>query len=125
MPIDETLRNRLRHALILGDKSYVSTSAQLTFADAFGTDLQAIPRTNATDWKPWPVDYIRARANIETVFSQLVDEVRIEHNRAKRYTGIRVRVATKLLVRSVEQFVNFHTGRPINQTKHSWAALNQ
>ena len=39
--------------------------------------------------------------------------------------GLRTRVATKLLVRTVKQFVNFHAGSPINQTKHCWAALIQ
>ena len=125
MPIDETLRSRLRDALLLGDKGYVSKSAQLTFFDAFGADLRAIPRANARDWKPWPPAWKRARAGIETVFSQLVDEVKIKLNRAKRYAGLRTRVATKLLVRTVKQFVNFHTGHPINQTKHCWAALIQ
>ena len=62
----------------------------------------------------------RARGYIETVFAQCVDEVKMKLNRAKRFSGINARVSTKLLARTIKQFVNYHTGRPLNQTKYCW-----
>ena len=118
--LDAGLVERLRKRLILGDKAYGSKAVQLSFADTFEAELRAIPKDNAADWAPWPREWKRARRYVETIFSQLCDEVRVKVNRAKRYSGIDTRISTKLLVRTIKQFVNYHTGRPINQTKYCW-----
>ena len=106
---------------MLGDKGYTSKPVQLSFADTLGVDLRAIPKDNAADYAPWPTEWKIARRYIETVFSQLCDEVRVKRNLAKRFRGINARVSTKLLTRTIKQFFNYHTGTPINQTKHCWA----
>lgn len=120
--LGEPLTTRLTHRRVLGDKGYISAPVQLSFADNLGVDLQAIPKDNDLKATLWPFEWRRARRYVETVFSQLCDEVRVKRNLAKRFTGINTRVSTKLLVRTVKQFLNYHTGRPINQTKHCWLA---
>ena len=77
-------------------------------------------KENSKDWKPWPIDWIHGRRYIETIFSQLCDETRAKVNRAKRFAGLNTRISTKLLIRTIKQFVNHHTGRSINQTKYCW-----
>ena len=123
--LESGLVNRLRDRLILADKAYGSAEVQLQFFQTFGADLQAIPKENATDWKPWPSGWTLTRRYVETVFSQLCDEVRAKLNRAKRFAGLNTRISTKLLVRTIKQFVNHHSGRPINQTKYCWLPLEQ
>lgn len=119
--LPEDLRGRIESRLVLADKGYVGKQLGLDFGDQFGGLLKAGCRSNAKDWEPTDPYHKRARRYIETVFSQLADEVRMKVNRAKRYSGLITWVATKLLTRTIKQWVNYQTGKPINQTKH-WLA---
>ncbi len=111
---------RLKDRLLLADKAYGSKPVQRELFRILGTDLKAVPKVNAADWEPWPYELKRARGYIETVFAQCVDEVKAKLNLAKRFSGINARISAKLLARTIKQFVNYHTGRPPNQTKYCW-----
>ena len=61
----------------------------------------------------------RTRKRIETVFSQLHDQFRIDRNYAKSFTGFKTRLLAKITALTVSQFINiFHYMRPINHIKH-------
>lgn len=119
--LPEDLRGRIESRLVLADKGYVGKQLGLDFGDQFGGLLKAVSRPNAKEWEPTDPYHKRARRYIETVFSQLADDMRMKVNRAKRYSGLIARVATKLLTRTIKQWVNYQTGKPINQTKQ-WLA---
>jgi len=116
--LPEQLHARLKARLILADKGYFGKQLRLDFATEFNGELKAVCRSNSKNWEPTNPHHKRVRRYIETVFSQLGDEVRIKINRAKRYSGLAVRVTTKLLTRTLKQWVNYHTGKSLNQTKH-------
>ena len=119
--LPDELRRRFEKRLVLADKGYVGKQLGLDFGEHFGGVLRAACRDNARNWEPTNTYHKRARRYIETVFSQLCDETRLKVNRAKRYSGLAARTVTKLLTRTIKQWVNYHTGKPLNQTKH-WLA---
>lgn len=120
--LPDVIRERLAGRLVLADKGYVGDQLALDFARAFdGAAVDTPSRSNATAWRAQHPAFRRARRYVETVFAQACDEVRMKVNRAKRYSGLRARVVTKLLTRTIKQWVNYHTGKPLNQTKH-WLA---
>lgn len=122
LPDEIAARYRGRH--LLADKGYDARQLRLDFAERFDATLAAIMRINREDWAPYDPALGRMRRYIETVFSQLCDEVAMKVNRAKRFAGLNARVSTKLLTRTVKQWVNHHTGRPLNQTKDWLAGLS-
>ena len=119
LPDDLAARLQARH--MLADRGYDSKQLRLGFSEQFDGVLKAHYRSNNSNWEPFDPYHRRARKYIETLFSQACDEVRMKCNRAKRYSGLAARVATKLLTRTLKQWVNYHAGKPINQTKH-WLA---
>lgn len=122
LPDEIAERYRGRH--LLADRGYDARQLRLDFAEQFDATLAAIMRANHGDWAPYDPWLRRMRRYIETVFSQLCDEVAMKVNRAKRFAGLNVRVSTKLLTRTIKQWVNYQTGRPLNQTKDWLAGLS-
>ena len=117
--LPDAIRDRLDGRLVIADKGYVGEQLALAFAREFpGGAVNTPSRDNAREWHAQHPGLRRARRYIETVFSQACDEVRMKVNRAKRYSGLHARVVTKLLTRTIKQWVNYHTGRPLNRTKH-------
>jgi len=119
--LPDDLHARLESRLLLADRGYLGKQLKLDYATEFKGELKAVFRSNSKDWEPTNPYHKRARRYIETVFSQLSDEVRMKINRAKRYSGLAARVSTKLLTRTLKQWVNYHAGKSLNQTKH-WIA---
>ena len=119
--LPDDLKKRLDARLMIADKGYFGKQLSLDFTKEFNGILNAFCRSNSKNWEPINPLVKRARRYIETVFSQLCDEMRMKTNRAKRFSGLETRISTKLLVRTLKQWVNYHTGKPINQTKH-WLA---
>ena len=118
--LDDGMRARLHNRVILADKAYDAAALQLRLFEATGAHLKAQRRERNRNWEPWPYELKRARGYVETVFAQLCDEVNLKRNRAKRFSGFNARISAKLLTRTVEQYINFHTGHPLNQTKYCW-----
>ena len=122
LPDEIASRYAGRH--LLADRGYDAHQLRLDFDECFGATLAAIMRASRRDWAPYDPWLRRWRRYIETVFSQLCDEVAMKVNRAKRFAGLDARVSTKLLTRTVKQWINYHTGRPLNQTKDWLAGLS-
>lgn len=122
--LPEEIARRYRGRHVLADKGYDARQLRLDFAEHFSATLAAVTRVNRGNWAPYDPYLARMRRYVETVFSQLCDEVAMKVNRAKRFAGLNARVSTKLLTRTVKQWVNYHTGRPLNQTKDWLAGLS-
>ena len=116
--LEPELVERLQKRLLLADEAYGSGPVQLQCAEAFGTDLQAIPKKNSKAWKHWPIDWTQGRRHIDIIFTQLYDKARAKINSAKRLANLNTRISTKLLLCTIKMFITGHTGRYINQTTH-------
>lgn len=121
--LPDELYKRLTGRRLLADKGYDSDQLRLAFDEDLDMTLSAPMRENRKDWLLYPFSLNIRRKSIETTFSQLCDEMRLKLNRAKRFSGLCARVATKLLARTIKQWINYQMGRPLRQTKHCFAYL--
>lgn len=86
------------HLVVLGDKGYIGESLAEDMARQ-GICLMALKRSNSkTDW-PKPVRQLifKLRRRVETVFSQLSEQLNAERVRAKKFQGLCTRLTNKIL----------------------------
>lgn len=105
--------------LMLGDKGYLSATAQKNLFEAANITLEVPYRLNQKDWRPTTWAYKRFRKRIETIFSQLNDNLMMIRNYAKQSCGLFTRMAGKIAAMTFMQYVNFINHRPIGQIKYS------
>lgn len=112
----------LRDCLLLADKGYLSGKQQVDLFYSAGIELQTPMRRNQEGYHPWPVVFKTARRRIETVFSQLCDQMMLKRNYAKTFAGLRARLITKVASVTLLQYINWKNNQPINHIKHALAA---
>lgn len=112
----------LRNCLVLADKGYLSASQQIDLFYSAGIELQTPMRSNQHGYRPWPTVFKSARRRIETVFSQLCDQMMLKRNYAKTFAGLRSRIICKVASTTLLQYINWLNNKPINHIKHALAA---
>ena len=105
--------------MMLGDKGYLSAEIQQNLFDAVNITLEVQYRPNQKNWRPPAWAYKRFRKRIETIFSQLNDNLMMIRNYAKQSCGLFTRMAGKIAAMTFMQYVNFVNHRPIGQIKYS------
>ena len=105
--------------MMLGDKGYLSAEIQQKLFDAANITLEVPYRLNQKNWRPPAWAYKRFRKRIETIFSQLNDNLMMIRNYAKQSCGLFTRMAGKIAAMTFMQYVNFVNHRPIRQIKYS------
>ena len=109
------------NSVILGDKGYVSQALteELEQQDIY---LLALKRSNSkNNWSQSVRKTIfHHRRRIETVFSQLSEQLHIEQVLAKSYHGLLTRLVNKILAHNLCMILNllFHKTYEIGQIKH-------
>lgn len=111
----------LRNCLLLADKGYLSARQQIDLFYSAGIELQTPMRRNQNAYRPWPKIFKSARRRVETIFSQLCDQMMLKRNYAKTFEGLRTRIITKVAAVTLLQYINDQNGRPINHLKHALA----
>lgn len=107
---------------LLGDRAYIGKNIQLNLFEELELIVSVPYRRNQHDYEKYDYDKKIKRKNIEVVFSQYTDEFNIKRNYAKSFDGVYSRIVTKVAAKTIKQFINFINGKPINQTKHAFAA---
>ena len=120
--LKELAHSGLQNCLVLADRGYLSAQGQLDLFCQTGIDLQTPMRTNQRGYRPWPTVFKKSRRRIETVFSQLSDQMMLKRNYAKTFKGLRARIITKVASVTFLQYLNKQNDRPINHIKHALAA---
>lgn len=105
--------------LMLGDKGYLSAEVQKNLFEVANITLEVPYRLNQKNWRPPSWAYKRFRKRIETIFSQLNDNLMMIRNYAKQSCGLFTRMAGKIAAMTFMQYVNFINHRPIGQIKYS------
>lgn len=111
----------LQDCLLLADKGYLSVQRQLDLFCSTGIELQTPMRRNQKNYRPWPTLFKKARRRIETVFSQLCDQMMLKRNYGKSFAGLTTRIISKVAAMTLLQYINDQNGQPINQIKHALA----
>ena len=120
--VKELRHSGLKDCLVLADKGYLSAQGQLNLFCQTGIELQTPMRRNQTGYRPWPIVFKNARRRVETVFSQLSDQMMLKRNYAKTFNGLRARIIAKVASVTFLQYLNKQNDRPINHIKHALAA---
>lgn len=105
--------------MILGDKGYLCAEFQKNLFETANITLEVPFRLNQKNWRPPSWVYKRFRKRIETIFSQLNDNLMMIRNYAKQSRGLFTRMAGKIAAMTFMQYVNFVNHRPIGQIKYS------
>lgn len=105
--------------MMLGDKGYLSTQVQKNLFEVANITLEVPCRLNQKNWRPPSWIYRRFRKRIETIFSQLNDNLMMIRNYAKQSCGLFTRMAGKIAAMTFMQYVNFINHRPIGQIKYA------
>ena len=105
--------------MMLGDKGYLCAEIQKNLFEAANITLEVPYRLNQKNWHPPTWAYKRFRKRIETIFSQLNDNLMMIRNYAKQSCGLFTRIAGKIAAMTFMQYVNFVNHRPIGQIKYS------
>lgn len=112
------IKNQLSDCVLLGDKGYLSSSAQLDLFDSVNIQLETPKRKNQKDYRPQFYPFKKFRKRIETLFSQLCDQFMIRRNYAKSFQGFKTRILAKITTLTTIQYLNkFIFDRNINRLK--------
>lgn len=105
--------------MMLGDNGYLSAEVQKNLFETVNITLEVPYRLNQKNWRPPSWAYKRFRKRIETIFSQLNDNLMMIRNYAKQSCGLFTRMAGKIAAMTFMQYVNFVNHRPIGHIKYS------
>ena len=105
--------------MMLGDKGYLCAEIQKNLFEAANITLEVPYRLNQKNWHPLTWAYKRFRKRIETIFSQLNDNLMMIRNYAKQSCGLFTRIAGKTAAMTFMQYVNFVNHHPIGRIKYS------
>lgn len=115
----EDVKWEYHDCMMLGDKGYLCAHVQQNLFDFANISLEVPYRLNQKNWRPPSWAYKRFRKRIETIFSQLNDNIMMMRNYAKQSCGLFTRIAGKIAAMTFMQYVNFINHRPIGQIKYS------
>ncbi len=100
---------------VLGDKAYLHAALQDLLA--WRSDLVLLTPKRANQREQWPAALTRAinhfRQTIETINSQLTEQLQVERNRAKCVSGLCARIQAKLTAHTLGLLLNCLLGRPL------------
>lgn len=100
------VREKYAGCLILGDKAYLSNPMQTELFEEHALLLKTPKRINQKDYIKQPSVFRKVRKRIETFFSQLFDQFKIDRNYAKSFTGFATRILSKITGYTLLQFLN-------------------
>jgi len=120
--LKELRHSGLHDCLVLADRGYLSAQGQMDLFCQTGIEVQTPMRRNQKGYRRWPTVFKNARRRVETVFSQLSDQMMLKRNYAKSFNGLRARIIAKVASVTFLQYLNKQNDRPMNHIKHALAA---
>jgi hypothetical protein len=114
---------QLSDCQIIADKGYISTGQQISLFEEAKIKVITPKRENMKkEFVKWKPTHRYQRKRIETLFSQMDDQMMIKRNYAKSFDGIFTRIITKISSVAVLQYINHLNKKSINNLKHALAA---
>ena len=100
------VKEKYTGCMILGDRAYLSNPLQTELFEEPALLIKTPKRINQKDYIKQPAVFRKARKRIETFFSQLFDQFKINRNYAKSFTGFATRVLSKITGYTLLQYIN-------------------
>ena len=82
---------------IFADRGYIGAEIQLDFIETANIKQECPYRINQKNWKPAFAPFAKARKRVETLFSQLNDQILVIRNYAKGTCGLFTKIISKLV----------------------------
>lgn len=120
--LNEVANSTMRNAVLIGDKGYLSKQIQIDLFHHCNVQLETPCRNNQKEQKTWHPVFRKSRKRIETLFSQLCDQMMLKRNYAKSLSGLKTRLISKIAAVTLLQWINYQQQKPINHLKHALAA---
>ena len=120
--LNEVANSTMRNAVLIGDKGYLSKQIQIDLFHYCNVQLETPCRNNQKEQKIWHPVFRKSRKRIETLFSQLCDQMMLKRNYAKSLSGLKTRLISKIAAVTLLQWINYQQQKPINHLKHALAA---
>jgi hypothetical protein len=106
---------------LLGDKGYVQKDVQLDLFEKRKIAVFTPNRKNSKRPENWNNKFKKQRKRIETLFSQLCDQMRIKQVYSKSVNGFLTRVISKIAAVTILQYLNKSNDRSLNLLKDALA----
>jgi len=120
--LKEVKQSGMKNAILIGDKGYLSKQIQIDLFHHSNVRLETPNRNNQKQQKAWHPIFRKSRKRIETLFSQLCDQMMLKRNYAKTISGLNTRLISKITAVTILQWINYQQNKPINHLKHALAA---
>lgn len=120
--LSDVKHSSLNNCTLIGDAGYISSEVSTDLFSSVGIELRTPMRSNQKDFLPFPSVFKKCRKRIETLFSQLCDQMMMKRNYAKSFVGLSVRTISKVTAVTALQMLNSRNNRPLNHIKHALAA---
>lgn len=120
--LKEIKYGKMCNATLIGDKGYISKEIKIDLFESCQIKLETPKRSNQKDDEQWHPIFRKCRKRIETLFSQLCDQMMLKRNYAKKLEGLNTRLISKIAAVTVLQAMNYENNKPINHLKHALAA---
>jgi hypothetical protein len=120
--LKEVKQSGMKNAILIGDKGYLSKQVQSDLFHYSNVRLETPKRNNQKQEKAWHPVFRKSRKRIETLFSQLCDQMMLKRNYAKTINGLNTRLISKIAAVTILQYINYQQNKPINHLKHALAA---
>jgi hypothetical protein len=85
--LKEIKYGKRKNATLIGDKGYISKEVKIDLFESCNIKLVTPVRANQKDQKHWHPVFRKCRKRIETIFSQLYDQMMLKRNYAKSLQG--------------------------------------
>lgn len=90
--LKEIKYGKMSYAILIGDKGYISKEVKIDLFKSCNMTLETPSRGNQKDQQQWHPVFRKSRKRIETLFSQLCDQMMLKRNYAKKIGGIENKV---------------------------------
>lgn len=113
---------RLKSSTVIADRGYLSAPKQMELFESCGITLVTPMRRGQRNYQTFPLIFKKSRRRIETLFSQLCDQMMLKRNYAKSFNGVASRIICKIAAVTMLQLINYQNNRSLNHLKHALAA---
>lgn len=120
--LNEVKHSGIANCALIADKGYVSEPIQQDLFTTRQIKLFTPVKSNQHDKEPIPFIFMKSRKRIETLFSQLCDQLMLKRNYAKKTQGLSVRILCKITAVTVLQYINYKNEKPLNHLKYALAS---
>jgi len=120
--LNEVKHSGIEDCALIGDKGYVSEPIQQDLFTTRQIKLLTPVKSNQHDKERIPFIYMKSRKRIETLFSQLCDQLMLKRNYAKTTKGLSVRILCKITAVTLLQYINYQNQKPLNHLKYALAS---